>query len=158
MNTTNEYQMKKKNVIIWKVAVYCTCGIFLQGCLPYSIKSCDHHVVGKLQPCSKKIGPTPKCKHTCEQGYNVSYTKDKHYGEYYERILRALICRLFWGVVKLNASLQYILVKWIYVMCEQKSVDFCIQRKHWKNWLRERPVVKLTLTCDPDHSSKLRCI
>ena len=158
MNTTNEYQMKKKIVIIWKVAVYCTCGIFLQGCLPYSIKSCDHHVVGKLQPCSKKIGPTPKCKHTCEQGYNVSYTKDKHYGEY-ERIPGAFVgySGVWWNLMPL--CMLYILVKWIYVMCEQKSVDFCIQRKQWKNWHRERPVVKLTLTCDPDHSSKLtRCI
>lgn len=51
-----------------------------QGCLPYTIKACDHHVVGKLQPCSKSIGPTPKCKHTCEAGYNVTYEKDKHYG------------------------------------------------------------------------------
>lgn len=53
----------------------------LQGCLPYTIKACDHHVVGKLQPCSKSIGPTPKCKHTCEAGYNVTYEKDKHYGK-----------------------------------------------------------------------------
>lgn len=38
-------------------------------------------MVGKLQPCSKSIGPTPKCKHTCETGYNVTYEKDKHYGK-----------------------------------------------------------------------------
>ncbi|KAK3087280.1 hypothetical protein FSP39_004004 [Pinctada imbricata] len=51
-----------------------------QGCQPYTVKACDHHVVGKLQPCSKKEEHTPVCKHECESGYNVSYTKDKHYG------------------------------------------------------------------------------
>jgi len=50
-----------------------------QGCYPYEVKACDHHVVGKLNPCSKEIQRTPKCKRDCEQGYNVSYSQDKHY-------------------------------------------------------------------------------
>jgi len=51
-----------------------------QGCQPYTIKACDHHVVGKLEPCAKKDSKTPKCTHKCEAGYNVSYTQDKHFG------------------------------------------------------------------------------
>ncbi|XP_077990210.1 cathepsin B-like [Glandiceps talaboti] len=50
-----------------------------QGCQPYSLPHCDHHVTGKYQPCGD-IVPTPKCSKTCEEGYNVTYTADKHYG------------------------------------------------------------------------------
>lgn len=77
----------------------CTKCLF-QGCYPYEVQACDHHVVGTLAPC-KGIGPTPKCKNSCEQGYNVSYNDDKHYGrcinlfafhsfQYYQSI-----CKLF---------------------------------------------------------------
>ena len=52
----------------------------LQGCYPYEVKACDHHVVGKLDPCSGD-GPTPRCKKECESGYNVTYKADKHYGK-----------------------------------------------------------------------------
>lgn len=52
-----------------------------KGCQPYLVKACDHHVVGKLQPCSKTIVPTPRCEKKCEPGYNVSYEDDKRYGE-----------------------------------------------------------------------------
>lgn len=51
-----------------------------KGCQPYKIPACDHHVPGKLKPCSKEILPTPKCVHKCEAGYNISYSDDKHYG------------------------------------------------------------------------------
>ncbi|XP_060571629.1 cathepsin B-like [Ruditapes philippinarum] len=50
-----------------------------QGCLPYEIKACDHHVVGKLDPC-KGDGPTPRCSKRCEDGYNVTFKDDKHHG------------------------------------------------------------------------------
>lgn len=50
-----------------------------QGCQPYQIKACDHHVKGHLQPCTG-IQPTPQCRHKCEAGYNVSYSDDKHFG------------------------------------------------------------------------------
>lgn len=50
-----------------------------QGCRPYSIAACSHHVNGTLPPCSGD-SPTPKCVNQCEAGYKVSYDKDKHYG------------------------------------------------------------------------------
>merc|ERR550519_1173716 len=50
-----------------------------EGCQPYLIPACDHHVKGKLKPCTG-IKPTPQCEHKCEAGYNVTYTSDKHYG------------------------------------------------------------------------------
>lgn len=51
-----------------------------QGCQPYLIQACDHHVVGKLQPC-KGDAKTPRCERKCEAGYNVSFSDDKHYGQ-----------------------------------------------------------------------------
>lgn len=51
-----------------------------QGCQPYQIAACDHHVVGKLQPC-KGDARTPRCEKKCESGYNTSFTEDKHYGK-----------------------------------------------------------------------------
>ncbi|KAL8572856.1 hypothetical protein ACOMHN_011105 [Nucella lapillus] len=51
-----------------------------QGCQPYLIPACDHHVVGKLKPC-KGDAPTPRCEKKCEAGYNVSFSDDKHYGQ-----------------------------------------------------------------------------
>ncbi|GFO10329.1 cathepsin b [Plakobranchus ocellatus] len=51
-----------------------------EGCQPYQIPACDHHVVGHLKPCSKGVMPTPKCKKTCEAGYDKTFTEDKHYG------------------------------------------------------------------------------
>lgn len=51
-----------------------------QGCQPYEIPACDHHVVGKLQPCSKGEMKTPSCKKSCESGYSVPYSQDKHFG------------------------------------------------------------------------------
>lgn len=50
-----------------------------QGCQPYLIPACDHHVVGKFPPC-KGDSPTPRCEKQCEAGYNVSFEADKHYG------------------------------------------------------------------------------
>ncbi|KAH7962599.1 cathepsin B isoform X1 [Rhipicephalus sanguineus] len=51
------------------------------GCMPYPIKACDHHVNGTLGPCDKKIPPTPRCVHMCRKGYDVDYHDDKHYGK-----------------------------------------------------------------------------
>eukprot|EP00045_Choanoeca_perplexa_P023020 m.11642 g.11642 ORF g.11642 m.11642 type:complete len:347 (+) comp9866_c0_seq1:22-1062(+) len=50
-----------------------------QGCSPYTIPNCDHHVTGKYQPCSGE-GPTPPCKKSCEPSYSKTYQDDKHYG------------------------------------------------------------------------------
>lgn len=52
-----------------------------QGCRPYEIPPCEHHVPGKRMPCSGDAS-TPKCSRTCEDGYNVPYKKDKHYGKH----------------------------------------------------------------------------
>jgi len=51
-----------------------------QGCQPYKIPSCDHHVPHSKNPCEGEL-PTPQCVHTCRQGYNISYTDDKHHGK-----------------------------------------------------------------------------
>lgn len=51
-----------------------------QGCQPYLIPACDHHVVGPLGPCKGDI-PTPKCSSRCAVGYNNTYSKDKHFGK-----------------------------------------------------------------------------
>jgi len=47
-----------------------------QGCMPYSIASCEHHVVGKLPPCQGEQS-TPKCAKQCRDGYDITYAKDK---------------------------------------------------------------------------------
>ena len=38
-----------------------------QGCQPYQIPSCDHHVPHSKNPCKGEL-PTPKCEHTCIDG------------------------------------------------------------------------------------------
>jgi cathepsin B len=49
-----------------------------QGCFPYSIPACDHHVVGKLPPCGPE-GPTPPCTRKCQNG--AVWAQDKHFGK-----------------------------------------------------------------------------
>ncbi|KAK7091125.1 cathepsin B-like [Littorina saxatilis] len=51
-----------------------------QGCLPYEIPSCDHHVVGKKSPCTGDA-KTPRCEKKCEANYNQTFEADKHYGK-----------------------------------------------------------------------------
>jgi cathepsin B len=50
-----------------------------QGCQPYTIASCDHHVNGTKPPCQGE-GPTPKCQKNCESTYKTPYKADKHFG------------------------------------------------------------------------------
>jgi cathepsin B len=50
-----------------------------QGCEPYTIPSCDHHVNGTRKPCGDEL-PTPRCSHKCMDGYPTPYDKDKHHG------------------------------------------------------------------------------
>ncbi|ESN95021.1 hypothetical protein HELRODRAFT_186015 [Helobdella robusta] len=50
-----------------------------QGCRPYSIAPCEHHVNGTRPPC-KGEGKTPECSKKCREGYKLSYKEDKHYG------------------------------------------------------------------------------
>jgi len=51
-----------------------------QGCRPYEIPPCEHHVNGTRPPCDGEHGKTPSCQHQCQTSYNVSYSSDKHYG------------------------------------------------------------------------------
>lgn len=51
-----------------------------QGCRPYEIAPCEHHVNGTRPSCSGQESKTPKCVHQCEKGYSITYDKDKHFG------------------------------------------------------------------------------
>ncbi|XP_040069008.1 cathepsin B [Ixodes scapularis] len=51
-----------------------------EGCMPYPVPSCDHHINGTLGPCGQDP-PTPKCVRLCRKGYNVDFKDDKHYGK-----------------------------------------------------------------------------
>jgi cathepsin B len=48
-----------------------------QGCFPYELQACDHHVTGKYKPCGN-IQPTPACSQQCQNG--ATWSKDKHFG------------------------------------------------------------------------------
>lgn len=50
-----------------------------EGCMPYTIESCDHHVNGTKPPCGP-IVPTPSCTAACRSGYDKTYMEDKHFG------------------------------------------------------------------------------
>lgn len=52
-----------------------------QGCRPYEIRPCEHHVNGTRGPCEGEGGKTPKCVKKCEDNYKVSYAQDKHFGK-----------------------------------------------------------------------------
>ncbi|CAF1683036.1 unnamed protein product [Adineta ricciae] len=51
-----------------------------QGCEPYTIPSCDHHVNGSLPPCQGEQ-PTPRCTKKCIDDYPTPFAKDKHFGQ-----------------------------------------------------------------------------
>lgn len=51
-----------------------------QGCRPYEIAPCEHHVNGTRPSCNGEEGKTPKCVKQCQTSYNVAYEKDKSYG------------------------------------------------------------------------------
>ncbi|XP_059468503.1 cathepsin B [Neocloeon triangulifer] len=51
-----------------------------QGCQPYAIAPCEHHVNGS-RPACEEGGRTPKCQKKCEAGYDVPYNKDLHFGK-----------------------------------------------------------------------------
>ncbi|XP_026465368.1 cathepsin B isoform X2 [Ctenocephalides felis] len=52
-----------------------------QGCQPYTIEPCEHHVNGSRPSCDGHDSRTPKCQKQCEAGYDVSYKDDRHYGK-----------------------------------------------------------------------------
>nr|ABS57370.1 cathepsin B2 [Trichobilharzia regenti] len=55
------------------------------GCQPYEFPPCEHHVVGPRPSCEGDV-ETPKCKTTCQPGYNIPYNKDKWYGKTVYRV------------------------------------------------------------------------
>ena len=67
----------------WKTHGLVTGGLYhsKSGCQPYTIPGCDHHEPGHLKPCGHVV-PTPPCHHTCRAGYNVTFDKDRHFGNY----------------------------------------------------------------------------
>ena len=51
------------------------------GCQPYDIKPCEHHVNGTRGPCEEG-GRTPKCHHVCENtAYTKKYKEDLTFGQ-----------------------------------------------------------------------------
>ncbi|KAJ8922435.1 hypothetical protein NQ315_004382 [Exocentrus adspersus] len=52
-----------------------------QGCRPYEIPPCEHHVNGTRPSCQGDDNKTPKCHKACEAGYKVPYAKDKNFGK-----------------------------------------------------------------------------
>jgi len=52
-----------------------------EGCQPYVIAPCEHHVNGTRAPCDGEEGKTPKCEKTCQASYAIAYEKDKHFGK-----------------------------------------------------------------------------
>ncbi|KAI6654792.1 Cathepsin B [Oopsacas minuta] len=70
----------------WTRSGICTGGLYEKSedksstCKPYPLPSCEHHIVGKEPPCSKKIAKTPECTQTCHKGYTTPYKQDLHYG------------------------------------------------------------------------------
>ncbi|XP_066919273.1 cathepsin B-like [Clytia hemisphaerica] len=49
-----------------------------QGCRPYQIPACDHHVPESKNPCHGEL-PTPRCEHSCISSYNKTYNADHHF-------------------------------------------------------------------------------
>ncbi|XP_042144475.1 cathepsin B [Ixodes scapularis] len=50
------------------------------GCKPYTLPPCDHHVEGPLPKCGEFL-PTPKCVNACRDGYDRDYQHDRFYGK-----------------------------------------------------------------------------
>ncbi|CAF4129098.1 unnamed protein product [Rotaria sp. Silwood2] len=50
-----------------------------EGCRPYTIEACDHHVNKTLPPCQGE-GKTPSCSKKCIDSYSIPYNQDKHFG------------------------------------------------------------------------------
>lgn len=47
-----------------------------EGCSPYEIAPCSHHVSGKYPACAGEISDTPACTKTCTN--NLEWSEDKH--------------------------------------------------------------------------------
>lgn len=51
-----------------------------QGCRPYEISPCEHHVNGSRPSCDGSESNTPKCVKQCESNYKTPYAQDRHFG------------------------------------------------------------------------------
>ncbi|CAN8008860.1 unnamed protein product [Ixodes pacificus] len=51
------------------------------GCKPYTLPPCDHHVEGPLPKCGEFL-PAPTCVNACRDGYDRDYQHDRFYGEW----------------------------------------------------------------------------
>jgi cathepsin B len=49
-----------------------------EGCYPYELMECEHHVPGPKPPCPS-TQPTPPCRHKCING--LDWGKDKHFAK-----------------------------------------------------------------------------
>ncbi|XP_074594643.1 cathepsin B-like [Brevipalpus obovatus] len=64
----------------WQTDGIVTGGLYQgDGCEPYTIPPCEHHVPGPRPKCSE--GPTPQCTKKCQAGYTKSYSDDKTFGQ-----------------------------------------------------------------------------
>lgn len=64
----------------WQFKGIVTGGLYHgEGCRPYSIPPCEHHIIGPRPNCSSVS--TPKCLKKCQPNYPLSYNEDKRYGK-----------------------------------------------------------------------------
>ncbi|XP_063919706.1 cathepsin B-like [Zophobas morio] len=52
-----------------------------KGCRPYQIPPCDHKVNTTHPPSCNQTSDTPACVKKCEDGYEVRYKADRHFGQ-----------------------------------------------------------------------------
>jgi len=53
-----------------------------QGCYPYQIANCSHHVVGTIPACATDEVPTPACANKCQDGETWASAKNKGASSY----------------------------------------------------------------------------
>lgn len=51
-----------------------------EGCQPYEIAPCEHHVNGPRPSCTGEEGKTPRCERSCQASYDKNYQDDLHSG------------------------------------------------------------------------------
>lgn len=52
-----------------------------EGCRPFTLPTCEHHVVGPFGPCPDEDEPLPACTKQCISSFGRSYKSDLHFGE-----------------------------------------------------------------------------
>lgn len=52
-----------------------------EGCIPYSLPNCSHHVHGSLPSCDTVKITVPTCTSQCEPSYKTPYHQDSHRGK-----------------------------------------------------------------------------